>query len=108
MQCIAPVCVLAIVAIGLLIMVRAITLEEAVTFAGRILLLVFVLMWLISVLRGVLLAALPTVLAALGGLAAWLVILCFALMLLLLAARRMRGRVGRSSVRRDHRDGGDA
>jgi len=99
-QCIAAVCVLGIVIIGVLLMTQVITIQQAVSVLGRALVLVVSSLVALCIVRSLLLTVIVPWLRWLKALVGWLAIIIVAIILIALVLeitrKRLKNRGGQS------------
>jgi hypothetical protein len=98
--CISALCVVGVVGLALLIMTRAVSLEQAFKTFGQAFVVVVIALWAICVLKGLVAVAV----SALKSLAAWIAIIAFAIIglaVLLLIVSKAWMRLQRDSVKRE-------
>jgi uncharacterized membrane protein len=106
-QCISAICVLGLVVTAMLIMTRLINLEEAGNAIVKAFLLILALLTVICALKGALIAAFNTALAALKIGIAWLALIGLVLASVMVIARLVAAKGARAPVRRGDPHGGD-
>ena len=106
-QCISAVCTLGIVVLAILIMTKAISLDDAVKIAGKTLLLLVILSFAVCVIGPPFRAGLTALAAFLKAILHWLVVAVIVIALLILFIQTLRWKFSaRSNVSRS-RNGGE-
>lgn len=106
-SCISAACALGLVILGILVMTRVVSLEEAAKAVGRVVLILVLVLIAVCLLRQLVLAGLVILLSLLKTLIRWLVVTVFVTALLILLVRM---HVSKSVARlnaKSSRDGGE-
>lgn len=106
-QCISAVAVLGIVVIAILIMTRAISLEQAASVLGRGFLVLVLAILALCMVKGLLVTAATDALGLLKSLTPWLVVLVLVTTGTMIVSRLLIARFGNRSPRRGDHDGGE-
>ncbi len=107
MQCLFAVYMLAVVIVGLLVMTRAISLEELVCGIGRSFLIVLGGIIALCVLNGLLLPILSSWLVALKQMIWWIVIIVLAVIAAMIVLRMLVSKLEKCGSARANHDGGE-
>ncbi len=106
-QCLFAVCVLAVVIVGLLVMTRAISLEELGGGMRRGFLMVLSVLTAFCVLKSLLLPMLSSWVVALKHMIWWLVIIVLAVFAAMLVLRMLVSKLEKCGSARANHDGGE-
>ena len=107
MQCLFAVCMLAIVIVGLLVMMRAISLEELGDGIGRSFLIVFGGIIALCVLKGLLLRILTTWLVTLKHTVRWIAIVVLAMIAAMVFLRMLVSKLEKWLSAHGNHNGGE-
>ncbi|MHB8217060.1 MAG: hypothetical protein ACYDDS_13365 [Candidatus Sulfotelmatobacter sp.] len=107
MQCLFAVCVLAVVTVGLLVMMRAISLEELGDGIGRCFLMVLSVLIALSLLKKFLLPILISWLVTLKQMTWWIVIIVLAIIAAILLLRTLVSNFQKWLSAHGNHDGGE-
>jgi protein-S-isoprenylcysteine O-methyltransferase Ste14 len=106
-QCISAVCTLGVVILAILIMTRAISLDDAIKIAGKVLLLLVILSFAVCMIGPPLHAGLTALAHVLQTILKWLVVAVIVIALLILFIQTLRWKYSaRPNVSRS-RNGGE-
>jgi hypothetical protein len=105
-QCISALCTLGIIVIAILIMTRAISLEDALKAIGKAFLLLFILYFAVCMLASPVRAGAMALVALLATAIRWLVVAVIVIALLIIFIWTLRWKSARSNASRS-RNGGE-
>lgn len=106
-QCISAICTLGVVILAILIMTRAISLDDAVKIAGKILILLVILSFAVCVIGPPLRAGLTALAHVLQTILNWLVVAVLVMVSLMLVITVLRWRFAARSNAESSRNGGE-